>query len=134
MYRVYSYMKIVSIWQRFPYWEYLTECEENKFLVLECKIYSMLRCGRAVTHAVSRRLPAPAARFRVRVRSCGICCGQSGTRAGFLRELRFPLPLSHSTDFSTIITSIIQDWYSALINGLSNSGLGFVPPPSPPNA
>jgi hypothetical protein len=26
------------------------------------------------------------------IRSCGICGGQSGTGAGFLRVLRFPLP------------------------------------------
>jgi hypothetical protein len=47
-----------------------------------------LKRGRAVTQAVSRRLPTPAAR----VRSCGICGGQSGSGAGSLRVLRFPLP------------------------------------------
>jgi hypothetical protein len=30
---------------------------------------------------------------RARVWSCGICGGQSGTGAGFLRVLRFPLPI-----------------------------------------
>jgi hypothetical protein len=37
-------------------------------------------------------IPTVAARVRTRVRSCGICGGQSGARVGFLRVLRFPLP------------------------------------------
>jgi hypothetical protein len=45
--------------------------------------------SRAVAQAVSRWLPTAAAR----VQSCGICGGQSGTGAGFLRVLRFPLPV-----------------------------------------
>jgi hypothetical protein len=61
-------------------------------------------CRSAVAQAVSIRLPAAAARVRVRVKSCGICGGQSGTGAGFLPVLQFPLPLIHSTDCSTIIT------------------------------
>jgi hypothetical protein len=48
--------------------------------------------GRAVAQAVSRWLPIAAARVRVRT-ACGICGGQSGTRAGFLRVFRFPLPI-----------------------------------------
>jgi hypothetical protein len=43
---------------------------------------------RAVAQAVSRRL-------RALVRSCGICGGQSCTGAGYLRVLRFPLPILH---------------------------------------
>jgi hypothetical protein len=38
-------------------------------------------------------LPTAAARVRVRVWSSGICGGQSGAGAGFLRVLRFPLPI-----------------------------------------
>jgi hypothetical protein len=47
----------------------------------------------AVARAVSRRFPDAAARVRARVRSCGICGGQSGIGEGFLRVLRFPLPI-----------------------------------------
>jgi hypothetical protein len=50
------------------------------------------REGRAVTQAVSRWLPTAAARVRVRA-ACGVYGGQSGTGAGFLRVLQFPLPI-----------------------------------------
>jgi hypothetical protein len=49
-------------------------------------------CGRAVAQAVSRWLPTAAARVRVQA-VCGVCGGQSGTGAGFLRVLRFPLQI-----------------------------------------
>jgi hypothetical protein len=48
--------------------------------------------GRAIDEAVSRWLPTAAARVQSRVWSSGICGGQSGVGAGFLRVLRFPLP------------------------------------------
>jgi hypothetical protein len=49
--------------------------------------------GRAIAQAVSRWLPTAAAWVRSQARSCGICGGQSGTGAGFLRVLRFLLPI-----------------------------------------
>jgi hypothetical protein len=54
----------------------------------------MLPHGRAIAQAVSRWLPNAAARVRARDSSSGICCGQSRAGAGFLRELRFSLPIS----------------------------------------
>jgi hypothetical protein len=42
--------------------------------------------------AVRRWLPTAAARVRVRT-ACRICGGESGTGAGFLRVLQFPLPI-----------------------------------------
>jgi hypothetical protein len=48
--------------------------------------------GRAVAQAVSRWLPTAAAGVRVRA-ACGVYGGQSGIGAGFLRVLRFPLPI-----------------------------------------
>jgi hypothetical protein len=52
-----------------------------------------LHHGRAVAQAVSRWLPTAAARIRVRAQLVGVCGGQSGTGAGILRVLRFPLPI-----------------------------------------
>jgi hypothetical protein len=71
----------------------------------------LTQSGRAVAQAVSRRLPTAAARVRAQVRSCGICGGHSGSGAGFLRVLRFPLPIlipptaPHS---SSIIRGLVQ--------------------------
>jgi ribosomal protein S14 len=48
--------------------------------------------GRAVAQAINRWFPTAAARVRVRA-ACRICGGQSGIGAGFLRVLRFPLPI-----------------------------------------
>jgi hypothetical protein len=58
--------------------------------VLQLTIYTL---GCAIAQAVSRWLPTAVARVRVRVWSCRICGGQSGTGSGFLRVLRFPLPI-----------------------------------------
>jgi hypothetical protein len=49
--------------------------------------------GRAIAQAVSRWLPTAAVRVRARVWLSGICGGQNGAGAGFLRVLRFPLPI-----------------------------------------
>jgi hypothetical protein len=60
------------------------------------------------TSAVSRRLPTAAA--RVRARSSGICGGQSGTGAGFIRVFRFPLPFFIPP--TAPHSSTIQGWYN----------------------
>jgi hypothetical protein len=49
--------------------------------------------GRAIAQAVSRWLPTAPAQVRAPVWSSGICGGHSGAGAGFLRVLRFPLPI-----------------------------------------
>jgi hypothetical protein len=49
--------------------------------------------GLAIAQAVSPWFPTAEGRARARVWSSGICDGQSGAGAGFLRVLRFPLPI-----------------------------------------
>jgi hypothetical protein len=56
-------------------------------------MFIYVHLGRAIAQAVSRWLPTAAVRDQTRVRSCGICGGQSGTGAGFPHVLRFPLPI-----------------------------------------
>jgi hypothetical protein len=85
--------------------------------------------GRAVAQAVSRWLPTAAARVHVRA-ACRVCGGQSGTGAGFLRLLRFPLPiiiplispLSQSPGAGTI----------GLLMAAVPSGPNWAPPPITP--
>jgi hypothetical protein len=67
---------------------------------------------RAIAQAVSRRLPTSAARVPAQVRSCGICGGQSGTGAHFLRVLRFPLPILIPPTAPHSSSSIIRGWYN----------------------
>jgi hypothetical protein len=69
--------------------------------------------GRAIAQAVSLWLPTAAARVRARILSCGICGRQSGAGAGFLRVLRFPLPI--------FIPPIAPQSPSSIIWGLYNT-------------
>jgi hypothetical protein len=71
----------------------------------EARVRSSLLCirevrqflDRIVAQAVSCLLLTAAAWVRARVWSCWIYGGQSGTGAGFLQVLRFPLPNIPST-------------------------------------
>jgi hypothetical protein len=77
--------------------------------------------GRAIAQVVSRWLPAIVAQVKARVRPCGIRGGQSGTGAGFLPVLRFPLPIliPPIAPQSSSSSSIIWGWYSRPNNGQS---------------
>jgi hypothetical protein len=66
--------------------------------------------GRAIAQVVSRLNPTAAA--RVRVWSNGICGGQSGSGAGFLRVLRFPLPIFIPPIALQSHSPIIWGWYN----------------------
>jgi hypothetical protein len=61
-------------------------------VLLEGYVRRKREVRRAVAQAVSRWLPTAAARVRAR-EACGVCGGQSGIGSGFLRVLRFPLPI-----------------------------------------
>jgi hypothetical protein len=67
--------------------------------------------GCAVAQTISHQLPTAVGQIRAWVRSCGICGGQSGTGAGFLRVLEFPLPSIPPTAPHSS-SSIIWSWYS----------------------
>jgi hypothetical protein len=65
--------------------------------------------------AVSPRLTTAAARVRSQAKSCGICGVQSGTEAGFLEVLQFPLPILIPSNAP--YSSIIRGWYNGPIRG-----------------
>jgi hypothetical protein len=69
---------------------------------------------RGIAQAVSRRLPTAAARIRARVRSYGVCGGQSGILSGFLLVLQFPLAIIPPTAPHSS-SSIIRGWYSSSV-------------------
>jgi hypothetical protein len=83
--------------------------------------------GRAIAQAVSRWLSTAAARVRARVWSCGICGGHSGAGAGFLRVLRFPLPVFIPPITPQSSSSIIWGWYNRLEVAAVPSGLSPTP-------
>jgi hypothetical protein len=82
---------------------------KSSYLSICCKM------GRAIAQAVSRRQPISVARVWSQVRSCGICCGQSGTGAGLLLVFRFPLPIRIPPNAS--YSCIIRGWYNRPISG-----------------
>jgi hypothetical protein len=72
----------------------------------------MEEIGRAIAQAVSRWIPTAVARVRSQVWSSGICGGQSGAAAGFLRVLRFPLPIFIPPIAPQSPSPIIWGWYN----------------------
>jgi hypothetical protein len=86
-----------------------------------------MNLGCAIAQTVSRWLPTEAALFRARVQSCGICGGQSGAGAGFLRILRFPLPICIPPIAPQSPSSIIWGWYNRPVVAAVPSGLSLTP-------
>jgi hypothetical protein len=72
-----------------------------------------LHLGRAIAKAVSRWLPTAVVRVRFRVWSSGICGGQSGAGAGFLRVLQFPLPIFIPPVAPQSPSPIVWGWYNS---------------------
>jgi hypothetical protein len=83
----------------------------------DIKLQTLIRYvfGRAISPAVRRRLPPAATRIRSPLKSRGICGAQSGTGAGFLRIIWFPLPflIPPNPPYSSIILA----WYNRPIGG-----------------
>jgi hypothetical protein len=79
--------------------------------------------GRAIAQVISHRLPTAAAR----VKSCGICGGQSGTRAGVLLVLGFPLPIFIPPIAPQSPSSIIWVRYTRPVVAEVPSGLSLTP-------
>jgi hypothetical protein len=74
----------------------------------QCTFIGVL--GRVIAQAVSRWLPIAAARTQSQVRVCGIGGEQSGTGTGFLRVLRFPLPILIPPTAQHSPSSSIRGW------------------------
>jgi hypothetical protein len=74
---------------------------------------------------VSRRFPTAAVHLS-QVRLRGICCGESGTGAGFLRVPGFLLPILIPP--STLYKSINRGWYNGPNNDLRAKGTLLTPP------
>jgi hypothetical protein len=62
-----------------------------------------------------------------RVSSCGICGGQIGTGAGFLRVLRFLLPIFIPPTAPQSPSSSIWGWYNRTVLAAVPSGLSLIP-------
>jgi hypothetical protein len=105
---------------RFRNWEvhlllYLTHQERESIQGMKHVFHQ----GPALAPAVSSRLPIAMTRVRARVRSCRICGGQSCTEAGYLRVLRFPLPIFMPRIAPQSSSSIIWGWYNRPNSGRS---------------
>jgi hypothetical protein len=76
-----------------------------------------------------RWLPTAAARVQSRIWTSGICGGQSGAGTGFLRVLRFPLPIFIPPIAPQSPSLIIWGWYNrpevAALQGLSPTPLAI---------
>jgi hypothetical protein len=76
--------------------------------------------GRAIAQVVSRRLPTAAAWVQTWVGMWDFVMDKSGDGAGFLRELRFPLPIyipscsPQSSSLSPEVGTIRQEWPQCL--------------------
>jgi hypothetical protein len=83
--------------------------------------------GRAIAQVVSCWLPTVPTQVRTRVRSCGICSGRSGTGAGLLGVLQFPLPIFIPLIAPQSPSSIIWGCYSRPVVVTVPSGLSLTP-------
>jgi hypothetical protein len=71
----------------------------------------------AATKCNAHVIAQTVARVRAQVRSCEVSGGQRGTGAGFLRVLRFPLPILIISTAPQSPSCIIWGWYNRPGNG-----------------
>jgi hypothetical protein len=91
-------------------------------------MFLILFKGRAVAQAVSCWLLTAAAHVQVQA-ACGVCGGQSGIGAGFLRVLRFPLPIIPPISPSSYLPGAGT---IGLLAAAVPSGTNLTPPPTIP--
>jgi hypothetical protein len=63
-----------------------------------------------IVQVINRELPTAAARVRAQFRLCWICGEQCGGGVGFLRDLRFLLPILIQPNASHTSSCIIRGW------------------------
>jgi hypothetical protein len=90
----------------------------------------LITYGRSIAQAVSRWLPTAAARVRARIWQVG-CDGQSGAGAGFLRVLRFHLPIFISPNSPASPSPGAGTIGHSVADVLSGPILDSNPPPRP---
>jgi hypothetical protein len=89
--------------------------------------YYIIIIGRALAQELIRWLPTAAAQVRAQVWSCGICGGQSGAWARFLRVLRFPLKIFIPPTAPQLPSPIIWGWYNRPVVAAVPSGHSLTP-------
>jgi hypothetical protein len=110
----------------FPLKFYTNQGRQPYGTIMLCQ-YTYVWVGRAMAETVSRWLSTASARVRAHVRSCGICGGQSGTGAGFLPVLRFPLPIIIPP--TAPHSSVTRAWYNGPVSGRSTKWTQSRPTP-----
>jgi hypothetical protein len=93
-------------------WTFKIQSKLYVFLLRSIILPSHVCLGRAIAQAVSRWLPTGGPGFEPGSAHVGFCGGQSGAGAGFLRVLRFPLPIS----IPPIAPKIILIYHRGLYN------------------
>jgi hypothetical protein len=108
-----TYLHARNKWSHIYRYYFYFESIQNKFVNMGD---IRMTKARAIAQAVSR-LPTTAAQVRAQVRSCEICGGQNDTGVGFLRVLRFPLPIFIPPTAPHSSSCIIRGWYDRPISG-----------------
>jgi hypothetical protein len=91
-----------------------------------CFVLSGLK-SRTIAQVANRWLLTASARVQAWVNSCGICVGLSGAVAGFLRALRFPLPIFIPPNAPQSPSPIVWGWYNRPEVATVSSGFSLTP-------